>query len=402
MSVNPTAAGSLLPKGLRALGWTLERKVLNDDEENPEFIARNATLELVTGPCKNIEAAIDAANSLQPNPTTKPGVEKLAASLIRTDGGTQPREELDLDVVDDYGEAMLAGDVFPPVTLFFDGKHYWLADGFHRLFAHKKQMPKLGLEIDAEIFQGTKRDAVLYSLGANARHGLPRSPDDKRVAVQKLLTDPEWSQWSDSLIAQTANVSQPFVSKRRRALPLIDNEPEAAATQNVLSEEVKDAAPASPAPRRGADNRVINTAKIGKTPRTVTPAQRDIAFSSPSTETKKSASTTNELGRWENARVLLTITIHPGKGDKRKVAIAGQVGDGTPIFRSGFTLFDLVPLPGAVVATLGDIQKAFAKSGAKARPAKPTKSVKKKLAPKKAAPKKAAKKKPAKARVRKR
>lgn len=104
------------------------------------------------------------------------------------------------------------GAVFPPVTAFYDGSHYWLADGFHRLSA--------ALELDyvkitADIRQGTRRDAVLYSIGANATHGLSRTNADKRRAVERMLHDEEWRGWSDREIARRCAVSNRFVSNLR-------------------------------------------------------------------------------------------------------------------------------------------------------------------------------------------
>ena len=132
--------------------------------------------------------------------------------LIRIDGGTQPRDHINREVLERYTEALGDGAVFPPVVLYHDGEAHWLADGFHRLGAHKA----LGLcEIAADIQQGTRRDAVLYSAGANATHGYPRSNADKRRAVTVLLKDEEWVEWSDNEIARKCAVSQPFVSKIR-------------------------------------------------------------------------------------------------------------------------------------------------------------------------------------------
>ncbi|EWY35857.1 hypothetical protein N825_32650 [Skermanella stibiiresistens SB22] len=42
------------------------------------------------------------------------------------------------------------------------------------------------------MWPGSRRDAVPHAVGANARHGLPRSNADKRDAVMILLKDPEW------------------------------------------------------------------------------------------------------------------------------------------------------------------------------------------------------------------
>jgi len=139
----------------------------------------------------------------------------LDLHLIRIDGDTQTRVELDQDTVDAYADAYLAGAVFPPVTVFFDGKDRWLADGFHRYFAAKKAGKKTILEI---ITPGTKRDAILFSLGANGKHGKPPSSADKRNAIERMLNDPEWTTWSDNAIAKQCHVDHKTVAARRIAI----------------------------------------------------------------------------------------------------------------------------------------------------------------------------------------
>lgn len=145
----------------------------------------------------------------------------LDLALIRIDGGTQIRAELNQDTVDAYAEAYAAGAKFPPVTVFFDGKDRWLADGFHRFFAAKKAGKTTILE---NITPGTKRDAILFSLGANGTHGLNRTNADKRNAVETMLQDPEWAAWSDNAIAKACHVSHPFVGSVRASIlkPLQD------------------------------------------------------------------------------------------------------------------------------------------------------------------------------------
>ena len=136
----------------------------------------------------------------------------IELSKIRIDGGTQTREKLNQATVKEYIEAINAGATFPPVTLFFDGSAYWLADGFHRYFAAKKAGKK---QIHEDITPGTQRDAVLHSLGANTAHGLPRSNKDKQRAVETLLNDPEWSAWSNRAIAEKCVVSHGYVNTLR-------------------------------------------------------------------------------------------------------------------------------------------------------------------------------------------
>ncbi|NEX15775.1 MAG: hypothetical protein C1943_03820 [Halochromatium sp.] len=107
---------------------------------------------------------------------------------------------------------------FDPITVFRGPDGLIVADGFHRCSAahHTARF-----KIPAEIIEGTRRDAMLHAVGANATHGLQRTPADKRRAVLTLLTDAEWATRSDRWIARTANVSQPFVGKVRREVELI-------------------------------------------------------------------------------------------------------------------------------------------------------------------------------------
>lgn len=149
---------------------------------------------------------------------------KIQIDAIRIDGGTQPRAALNEEVVADYAANL---DSLPPVTLFFDGSERWLADGFHRYHAHRKAGCSA---IAANEIPGTRRDAVLYSVGANGEHGLRRNNADKRRAVETLLADKEWAGWSDSKIAQCCAVSHPFVGSIRSSLVTVTSERPAART----------------------------------------------------------------------------------------------------------------------------------------------------------------------------
>lgn len=136
----------------------------------------------------------------------------MNVNALRIDGGTQSRQEINQEVVADYAEQILAGAEFPAVTAFYDGVDYYLADGFHRYFAHKKAGKA---SISAEVINGTLRDAVLHSVGVNAIHGLRRTNADKRKAVMTLLDDLEWQDWSNNEIAKQCRVSGPFVASLR-------------------------------------------------------------------------------------------------------------------------------------------------------------------------------------------
>jgi hypothetical protein len=146
----------------------------------------------------------------------------LDLSNIRTDGGTQPRVAIFQNVIEEYADSLVEGAIFPPIVLFYDGVEYWLADGFHRHAAYKQ----LGIdEITAEVRRGTRRDAVLFSVGANAVHGQRRTNEDKRRATMTLLEDEQWSKWSDQEIARRVVVSPTTVGTLRKSLSKLDSEP---------------------------------------------------------------------------------------------------------------------------------------------------------------------------------
>lgn len=134
---------------------------------------------------------------------------------IAIDGGTQQRERINEDIVSEYAEAMRCGAKFPAVTLFFDGVQYWLADGFHRF--HASRAAEM-LDILADVREGTKRDAVLFSASANGTHGMRLSNADKRRSVLVLLLDKEWSAWTNRDIAKHCHVSPAMVDKLRKEL----------------------------------------------------------------------------------------------------------------------------------------------------------------------------------------
>ena len=178
-------------------------------------------------------------------PLVQIGMGPVSLDAISIDGGTQMRAELDESVVAEYAQTIGDGGDFPAVVVFFDGSKCWLGDGFHRFHAYRKAR---AVEIPADVREGTKRDAILHAVGANASHGLRRTNADKRKAVETLLADKEWAGWSDREISRRAGVSDRFVNGLRQEAPSA-NGSQMAGTRTVS---------------RGGQTYQQNTANIGK------------------------------------------------------------------------------------------------------------------------------------------
>ena len=166
----------------------------------------------------------------------------IPIDAIIVDTEIQPRVKLDDACAEEYAERVRNNVHFPPVTVFTDddGK-YWLADGFHRVRAHELAGRR---SIRAIIKNGAKRDAIFFSVGCNAAHGLRRTNMDKRRAVKMLLIDKEWGNWSNNRIAEACGVSHTFVSLVRAEM-----------TINGFKFDVR---------RETANGNIMDTSQIGK------------------------------------------------------------------------------------------------------------------------------------------
>jgi len=133
----------------------------------------------------------------------------------------QARSAMNEQTVKEYEEAMKSGAKFPPVDIFLVEDRYILSEGFHRVEAAKRAGRT---DIDARAHEGTLRDAVLFAVGANATHGLRRTNKDKRRAVEILLKDEEWCEWSNVRMAKLCAVSDELVRKLRSSLPTVGSD----------------------------------------------------------------------------------------------------------------------------------------------------------------------------------
>lgn len=163
---------------------------------------------------RGMSAQLDRANGNGVHAPARPtpidsGKCEMRLSLIRVNGGTQSRAEIDWAYVGELIEALESQTLLPAIDVYFDGQEYWLADGFHRYEAHKKlNYPN----IFANVHQGTRWNAVLHSVGSNATHGKRRTNADKNRAVKLMLTAPEAAKMSNREIAKACKVSHQFVN----------------------------------------------------------------------------------------------------------------------------------------------------------------------------------------------
>lgn len=176
------------------------------------------------------------------------GGEMLAIDRIRRDPRTQPRNHINHEVVERYRDAMEAGDAFPPVTVFFDGTDYWLADGWHRVCAALC----LGWQtIAIEVRPGGLREAEWHSFSVNATHGYPRGKDDAGRILGRIFGDPEWS--AKPLREIHRHTSIPWTTVQNHHVRFLSGRPN----------QIK---PVEREVERGTSSYTMNTANIGRSP----------------------------------------------------------------------------------------------------------------------------------------
>lgn len=185
----------------------------------------------------------------------------LPIDVVRIDGGTQNRD-LDLDWVESIARDIEYGDEIKNPVVFFDGKEYWLADGFHRYHA-TRNVKKVSLICD--VINGTLDDAIYYSWNANIKHGLPPTLEVKRSNAVKMLKHPKYGARSDLEIAKHCGLSHPTVARLRaenapetKDKPRIQVDKHGNETTKKLPKPVVKEPPPPPAP----DERDIEIARL--------------------------------------------------------------------------------------------------------------------------------------------
>jgi ParB-like nuclease domain len=209
-TIDPRIVAQVRPLVAKGYNGTQIAEALNLKEQDARWYAQQ------------VRAEASATNS-QGEDSTPPAVEITHVPLdaFALGDATQARARLDPAVIAEYAEAMTEGADFPAVVLFREGDLYWIGDGYHRIEAARKVGYKT---IKAEVRPGATREALLYACGANTSHGLRRTNADKRKAVDTLLQDEEWGQWSNYQIAKHCGVSDEMVRGRRDSLPTMGSD----------------------------------------------------------------------------------------------------------------------------------------------------------------------------------
>jgi hypothetical protein len=134
----------------------------------------------------------------------------LSIDLLRIDADTQARVAISGETVDDYAEVIEGEKKWPlgAIDVFYDGTDYFVADGFHRTLAAIRVKRA---SIPCRIHRGTAKDARLFGMTANDKHGLRMSQADKRNCVEWLLDN--GGKMKQAEIAEKAGVDLRTVSR---------------------------------------------------------------------------------------------------------------------------------------------------------------------------------------------
>lgn len=103
------------------------------------------------------------------------------------DPRVQMRTETDAEAIQRYQEAAEDSQTLPPLVAFdVDGVGLVLAAGFHR---HAAYLLAGFEDCVVEVRHGTFDDAILYAVGDNAAHGLPRTKD---TLIRSITAYRDW------------------------------------------------------------------------------------------------------------------------------------------------------------------------------------------------------------------
>jgi hypothetical protein len=173
----------------------------------------------------------------------------------------------------------------PSIIVYQHDSHAWVADGFHRVAAAQQA----GLTaLPAEVRPGTQREAMLCACSAN-QHGKPFTNADKRRVVLRLLSEPEWTQWSDREVGRRCGVSHDFVARLRKSLSLDDSDHQRKVrtrhgTATVMQVGKIGKQPEAPPPLPAEAAHQLDLVEVARTPHSDVATLRETEAASPTDE----------------------------------------------------------------------------------------------------------------------
>lgn len=138
--------------------------------------------------------------------------ERVAVAGLIRDDDIQIRDGLNKDQVKHFRQIL---DDLPPVLVVRAPEGDLLADGFHRAEAASKEGRA---EIDADVRTGTREDAVVLAIEANARGHLPLRPKEREEAVLRLwrmrdsAKNRKHQRWTVAEVAKSTGTSSSHVN----------------------------------------------------------------------------------------------------------------------------------------------------------------------------------------------
>jgi hypothetical protein len=135
----------------------------------------------------------------------------IALNIVKADDKLQPRVGRDPEHQQRMARSYEEGEEVPPaVHLYYDGKFYWLADGFHRFHA-MWSLRHLGAKfqrIKAFVHRGTKEQAIACAAVANLdSRSKPMTDEDRKKAMWMLMDLPEWRKRSATALGKKFSLS---------------------------------------------------------------------------------------------------------------------------------------------------------------------------------------------------
>ncbi len=141
--------------------------------------------------------------------------EILEFEKISPDQTIQVRAETNQETVREYYEAMETEEDmnrFPPMTVYFDGGFYRLADGHHRYWAIKRRGYKT---VTVRVIDGSRDDAILAAVRLNIQNGLRFNENDWEKIIALVTSKAQWKNWSNRRLAEALGCCDYTIRKYR-------------------------------------------------------------------------------------------------------------------------------------------------------------------------------------------